>query len=848
MTPVTVRSKLLPMLAAGLLLISGRTARADDWTHLGLGASRARLSAERSGVSFSRPSWTAAVTSTDKEAYYHALVASPAVADGVVVVNTGRGFTYGLREGTGKLMWGTPPSGDNLASPAVGWGMAFRVGGNQQLQAVWLATGSPVWERYLGGMCQASPMVAGDALFVAAGEPNQRVLRLDPATGKTIWQSGDGTLLQSVAAGVAVADGHVVVAELGGRYHSFAVADGRWQWTAEAPGSVQSASPLIAGGRVHALPGGPTARMYAFQLDGGTPVAGWPVDLAPLLPRTPGATPMRWEYRASSLAGADDLIVFTLRLDEMYDENGDGDLDRFALRERVVAVDARDGRVRWSIDTGSLDVKQPGTPSLGALIPTPLLYRTDADQLMVAATGTLSSRLRVLAAADGAERWGVELSAPTRSSPVFANGRLIVATDAGLVHSFLSRTNLPPGPPVLGFFPADGQVSPRGTTLRWGAGVDPEDQPLSYQVRIDDDAEVLHTWDREIDSAPGQRQWATGPLQEGRVYAFAVRARDPMGAWSAWSAPQAFRVVATPSIRIGERELDTLDEATASAHAGETITLGAGLFQLGSTLQLPAGVTLAGAAPHRTILSGKNLAVAVAPGAGSALRNLTVRDAPVGVSVDAEKVLLQNVILRDSAEAGLDVGPAGSAELISATVLKNGTGVRARGATHVRNAIVTDNDAGLAAAAPDLLDLRYNDVYGNRVDDYRNARPSQTDLAVTVAFDVDDDAQVRLRAGQPTTDKGDPADQYGDEPQPNGSRINLGAFGNTPWAELSALVEDPGPAGEPLPPAPEPGRELRAAGGGLCALAGPDGAPDGGLWLVLGALLLTRRRRGRTGR
>ena len=34
-------------------------------------------------------------------------------------------------------------------------------------------------------------------------------------------------------------------------------------------------------------------------------------------------------------------------------------------------------------------------------------------------------------------------------------------------------------------------------------------------------------------------------------------------------------------------------------------------------------------------------------------------------------------------------------------------------------------------------------------------------------------------------DMGDPASAWANEPEPNGGRVNLGAYGNTPWATLS---------------------------------------------------------------
>jgi outer membrane protein assembly factor BamB len=100
------------------------------------------------------------------------------------------------------------------------------------------------------------PVINGGSVLLAVGDPDARVLRLDPATGTTVWQAGEGIFQQALAAAPAVADDHVVVAEIGGRYHSFALADGAWQWTSVAPGAAQASSPLIVGDRVYMLPAG----------------------------------------------------------------------------------------------------------------------------------------------------------------------------------------------------------------------------------------------------------------------------------------------------------------------------------------------------------------------------------------------------------------------------------------------------------------------------------------------------------------------------------------------------------------------------------------------------------------
>lgn len=60
--------------------------------------------------------------------------------------------------------------------------------------------------------------------------------------------------------------------------------------------------------------------------------------------------------------------------------------------------------------------------------------------------------------------------------------------------------------------------------------------------------------------------------------------------------------------------------------------------------------------------------------------------------------------------------------------------------------------------------------------------------------DAQDEALADEATGEPrksvgkrstAIDMGDPASPYALEPDPNGSRVNLGAYGNTPWATFS---------------------------------------------------------------
>jgi outer membrane protein assembly factor BamB len=825
-----------------LTLLAARAARADDWSSLGLDGPRSRLSAERSGASFGPAKWEHALPPV-KDAVYRTLLASPAAADGVLVYGTYDNFVRGLRAEDGQPLWELRTKDAVYASPAIWRGWAYVAGLDRLLYAVRIADGQVVWKRELGGAAYASPAIVDGSVFVATGDPTARVYRIDAETGAVVWQAGGGVFQQAAYASIAVAEGHVLVGEVRGRLHSFAAADGKLEWTAETGGLVNMSSPVVINGRVYLLPGGDDGQLHAFELSTGQVVKGWPVSM-PVTARPADANTLLGRgFVVSSLAGVPGAIVFDRRVEDRLDTDGDGATDRIVLDEAVVAMDPEDGHVLWARPNGHRVTDDPNQVPTYGFLPTPALYKTTAGETVVAVASTLVAQLRVLGLTSGDERWTSDLAGATRGSPLLVNGRVIVGTDAGVIHSFQSRTNVAPSAPApLG--PIAGQdVDASAVTLRWAAGLDPEGESLRYEVRLDDDGEILHDYDLAVSTTPAQLSLDVGQqLAPGRIYTFAVRARDSKGAWSSWSAPAQFRAVMAPSVELDGTPVAGLSAAIAMAHAGSTIKLGAGVYPLSSTLRLPAGVTMTGEAPHLTTLSGKGLATAVQVGAGNQLHQLTVTGAKVGVEVTAgDDARLQNVVLRDNEQLGLSVAAGAGAHLINATVARNGSGVSAAGKTDVRNSIVSANGVGITATDASLVQSRYNDVFGNRTADYQGAAAAATDRQVSVTFGTGD-ADLRLAKAQATTDQGDPTDDFSNEPEPNGARINQGAFGNTPFAELSD------PTLEPPPPPPAPSTESGAkpkSSGGLCTLGGNGGAPDGAVALVLLALVWGRRCRRR---
>src|SRR5215831_1994574 len=168
----------------GLIAVAGpaeRAARADDWPQLGLDGGRGRASSEISGPAF-QAAWQARLASG-------AIVSSPAVADGFVVVAGSDGQLGVVRATDGAPLWSARADGAIAASPAVDRGRLFVPTLTGRLQAFRLADGQMLWSRALGGQNLGSPAISGDSLVLAAGSPEQKLLRLASATGATEWET-----------------------------------------------------------------------------------------------------------------------------------------------------------------------------------------------------------------------------------------------------------------------------------------------------------------------------------------------------------------------------------------------------------------------------------------------------------------------------------------------------------------------------------------------------------------------------------------------------------------------------------------------------------------------------------
>jgi outer membrane protein assembly factor BamB len=819
---------------------AGGVARADDWPGLGLDAARSRLAQERSGATFSDGRWTYAPHGAR-------VLSSPVVGDGFVASVDLEGNVSVLRADSGAVAWRAAAGSGVQATPAIAGGRLYVPTLGNKLRAFALADGAALWSTDLGGMTVSSPATVEADLIVAAGFPQRRLIRVNGATGAIVWQSAP-VLDPLTNSSPAVGGGLVVVGSNGGHYRAFDVVTGALRWEYQADGVVHLASPLIAGGRVYMAGGDDSGRVHAVDAATGTPVAGWPIELPAPDPDLDG-TKMDRHRAISSIVSAAGQVVLVTRLDDSLDTDADGAPDHFLSRESAIALDPASGRVAWQQPLGRAVFTDPNAIPKFFVCPTPAGFATDGAGALLAVASSVAPDLFVLDAATGEVQSDQPVAGPALASPVLANGRVVTVAFSGAVDALLSGTNHPPSAPVAAANPQP--LDATDVTLRWASAMDPDGEQPTYELRIDTDGEVLQSYAQRLIPAPGATSLAIpGPLQSGVTYTFSLRARDSHGAYSGWSAPETFTVVASPAVTVNGVPAANLRAAIAGAQAGDAIMLGAGTYPLATTLHVAGGVTISGAGASRTILDGTGLPVGISfgqtdPKSPTGLDRATVTGAATCISVEgtAAGVELTHLVAHDCATAGIAVAAGGAAAVVNATLTADGVALDVAGSATIKNSIVSTNQTGLRATGSGTLTGSYDDLFGNQTD-RQGVTAGTGDLSAVVAFANAAAHDYRLVGPQPSTDRGDPADAVGDEPTPNGGRINLGAFGGTGDAELSTLA--PITSDPPRLPIPTGlgGGPGRIDEGGGCGMTGR--APRFGSLVLTAAglaLALVRRRR-----
>jgi parallel beta-helix repeat protein len=222
-------------------------------------------------------------------------------------------------------------------------------------------------------------------------------------------------------------------------------------------------------------------------------------------------------------------------------------------------------------------------------------------------------------------------------------------------------------------------------------------------------------------------------------------------------------------------------------------------------------VALVGASPSSVVLDGSGYfssGIYVLDGAaGGAVSGLTIANQYArGIWVDLRSpdgtpvpFLIKNNIIRGNGRTAIHVFHDSSPRVLNNTLVnnaRNGVWIEptctALSSPYIANNIIVGNGESGIADSPDNATTPwadYNNLHGNATD-YSGFISGPHHLAVDPRFVDPDAGDYHLSRCSPCLDMGDPSAEYSREPQPNGGRVNLGAYGNTPEARMSSLFAD----------------------------------------------------------
>ncbi len=234
--------------------------------------------------------WTANIDGTTKT---RRLAAAPVVGGGKLFAVDTSGVIHALDAETGSRLWThrIQVSGD-LRDATFGGGATFSNGnvyatsGTGDVVALNAETGAEIWRKRPAGPLRGSPTVAFNAVYVMT-QDNQ-IHALAVSDGEPVWQDAAASGQQGVfgVAAPAAGQGTVIAGYSSGELVAYRFENGRTLWSdALARTSISTevgsltdvdADPIISNGQVFAL--GQGGRMAAYELSTGLRI--WELTLA----------------------------------------------------------------------------------------------------------------------------------------------------------------------------------------------------------------------------------------------------------------------------------------------------------------------------------------------------------------------------------------------------------------------------------------------------------------------------------------------------------------------------------------------------------------------------------------
>ncbi|MFT4605784.1 MAG: outer membrane protein assembly factor BamB [Rhodothermales bacterium] len=299
-----------------------------------------------------------------------------------------------------------------------------------ELHAIDLETGKRKGQKsFRGEAIHASPALIASRIVVANAWGSRTVHGYDLRGGKSVWHRD----LPRVKSGLLAYGDAVLVADMDGGVRLIDELTGDDRWTFEDPdGAAARADPLMAADRFVVIHEDGTARAF----DPATGDVAWETELG---------TPV---YASPAASGSMVYVPTT--------------------QGKLLAVDARTGRVSWRFDTNNTQLKI-ASPSIAG----DTIYFGSSDgsvraistefgaskwraklpggvsaQVLVAGgyvyVGTMQNRLVALDFETGGEIWSTDLRGRVKSSMAVAGDGILVLTEPRFVNYFRPEASLAP--------------------------------------------------------------------------------------------------------------------------------------------------------------------------------------------------------------------------------------------------------------------------------------------------------------------------------------------------------------------------------------------------------------------
>jgi hypothetical protein len=200
----------------------------------------------------------------------------------------------------------------------------------------------------------------------------------------------------------------------------------------------------------------------------------------------------------------------------------------------------------------------------------------------------------------------------------------------------------------------------------------------------------------------------------------------------------------------------------------------------------------------------------------------TVRSGASAIRLYQSSPVISNVVIsKNETKSGGTIYGYKSSPLFVNITLSNNTSVTRGGAFFldggnnfiIKNSIIWDNEASLGSTVAcgrtslaDTISFKYSDIdtsvsHWLHMDNPSNQNSyilwEEGNFSKDPLFMDPLNNEYTLQQGSPCIDAGDPLDDVGEEPSPNGSRINMGAYGGTVAATITYpvnLSDLPGPS------------------------------------------------------